>query len=273
MVVPGGEGAGGGDVRGERDGTDRDAGADGRRAATWNAITALATLCEEVQELDGTFRSSILPSLALFEGAAGNDGVDDGGAPPRAGTPGDVLDEAATRARESALLARAGTFLPALQRAANGAARLRRLVKNMVVQLGAVQTPAAAPFYGERRDGDGGEGGGGSGEEDDGAAARRGEGDGTGPTQAPVFGPGVPMHRLGRALATALRMLVALDAAVAANADLQEAWAMYKDVVIEWSEQKRTVRDRPGGGGWRRWRRRAASCVRVSRVVGTVTWH
>ena len=59
--------------------------------------------------------------------------------------------------------------------------------------------------------------------------------------QSPVFGLGVPMFRLGKAISIALRILVAVDTSVSSNADLQEAWAMYKDVVMEWSEQKRTV--------------------------------
>ena len=46
--------------------------------------------------------------------------------------------------------------------------------------------------------------------------------------------PGVPMFRLGRAISVALRVLIAVDAAVSSNDDLREAWAMYKDVVMEW---------------------------------------
>ena len=49
------------------------------------------------------------------------------------------------------------------------------------------------------------------------------------------------MFRLGKAISVALRILVAVDAAVLSNADLQEAWLMYKDVVMDWSEQKRNV--------------------------------
>lgn len=37
-----------------------------QRSAIWNAITALSTLCEEVQELDVTFHTRILPSIVLF---------------------------------------------------------------------------------------------------------------------------------------------------------------------------------------------------------------
>eukprot|EP00584_Thalassiosira_punctigera_P026636 CAMPEP_0172578504 /NCGR_PEP_ID=MMETSP1067-20121228/138769_1 /TAXON_ID=265564 ORGANISM="Thalassiosira punctigera, Strain Tpunct2005C2" /NCGR_SAMPLE_ID=MMETSP1067 /ASSEMBLY_ACC=CAM_ASM_000444 /LENGTH=1253 /DNA_ID=CAMNT_0013371201 /DNA_START=412 /DNA_END=4173 /DNA_ORIENTATION=- len=233
-------------IRGELDGT-YDPHFGEQRSATWNAITALSSLCEEVHELDATFQSQILPSIVLF-------GADDAAALNRPESKKDILDEEAQRRRESALLARIGKFLPALQAASNGTARLRRLVKNMVVQLGAVQTPSAVPFYyDERQSGEEQEGGGGSGDGEDGmsasatnnaaSASANGVGNranGGQSVQSPVFGPGVPMFRLGKAISIALRILVAVDSSVSSNADLQEAWAMYKDVVMEWSEQKRT---------------------------------
>lgn len=228
-------------IRGELDGT-YDAQLAEQRSATWNAVTALSSLCEEVQELDTTFQSQIMPSIVLFS-------ADDANATTRSGSKKDILDEEAQERRESALLARIGKFLPALQLASNGTARIRRLVKNMVVQLGAVQTPSAVPFYYDQN------------EEQEGSSSNEGDGVSTsvtnnGPSaspsganrnggepsmQPPVFGPGVPMFRLGKAIALALRILVAVDTAVSSNKDLQEAWAMYKDVVMEWSEEKRAV--------------------------------
>mmetsp|Transcript_21613 Transcript_21613/g.52202 ORF Transcript_21613/g.52202 Transcript_21613/m.52202 type:complete len:1326 (+) Transcript_21613:117-4094(+) len=232
-------------VRGELDGA-YDAQFGEQRSATWNAITALSTLCDEIQELDTAFQSQILPSIVLFS-------ADDSIALNRSESKKDILDEEAQERRESALLARIGKFLPALQSAANGTARIRRLVKNMVVQLGAVQTPSAVPFYYDVRQN---ENDGSSKNEDDGmstSVANNGNGTSPIPThvksnkvegeqsmQPPVFGPGVPMFSLGKAIATALRILVAIDTAVSSNTDLQEAWGMYKDVVMEWSEQKRT---------------------------------
>ncbi|EED91652.1 hypothetical protein THAPSDRAFT_262956, partial [Thalassiosira pseudonana CCMP1335] len=103
---------------------------------------------------------------------------------------------------ESELLARIGKFLPTLQFASNGTARVRRLVKNMVVQLGGCRETNKVEMK-------------------------------------VLFGSGVSLNGLGKAIGTALRILVTIDTAVASNADLQEAWAMYKDVVMEWSEQKR----------------------------------
>ena len=254
IVVPQNEdNAGAGDgYRGELDGS-YDAKLAEQRSATWNAITTLSQLCEEVQELDTTFHSQILPSIALFS-------ADDEIA--KAGEKKDVLDEEAQEHRESALLARIGKFVPALQLASNGTARLRRLVKNMVVQLGAIQTPSAVPFYNDEEQHQqefNGEGGGGGGSENsdevdnDGmsssetnnessvhqnGASNKGKGREEA-TQPPVFGPGVPMFRLGKAIAIALRILVSTDTAISSNSDLLEAWAMYKDVVMENSEQKR----------------------------------
>mmetsp|Transcript_18981 Transcript_18981/g.35373 ORF Transcript_18981/g.35373 Transcript_18981/m.35373 type:complete len:385 (+) Transcript_18981:421-1575(+) len=231
-------------IRGELDGT-YDPQFGEQRSATWNAITALSSLCEEVQELDATFQSQILPSIVLFSA------VDDAEI-HREELKKDILDEEAQERRESALLARVGKFLPALQVASNGTARLRRLVKNMVVQLGAVQTPSAVPFYYDERQNEDEEGG--SINEDDGmstsvtntraSATHNGANNrakGGQSMQSPVFGPGVPMFRLGKAISIALKILVAVDASVSSNVDLQEAWAMYKDVVMEWSEQKRTA--------------------------------
>eukprot|EP00581_Thalassiosira_minuscula_P000244 CAMPEP_0183737440 /NCGR_PEP_ID=MMETSP0737-20130205/51967_1 /TAXON_ID=385413 /ORGANISM="Thalassiosira miniscula, Strain CCMP1093" /LENGTH=230 /DNA_ID=CAMNT_0025971717 /DNA_START=17 /DNA_END=706 /DNA_ORIENTATION=- len=102
-------------IRGEMDGT-YDAQFGEQRAATWNAITALSTLCEEVEEIDATFQSKILPSIVLF-------GADDDAQINKAGSRKDILDEEAQERRESALLARIGKFLPALQVASNGTAR------------------------------------------------------------------------------------------------------------------------------------------------------
>lgn len=198
-----------------------------------------------MQELETTFQSQILPSIVLFS-------ADDSAEPNRLEAKKDILDEEAQERRESALLARIGKFLPALQMASNGTTRLRRLVKNMVVQLGAVQTPSAVPFYYDERQTEEHEGGSDNEDGDEmSTSVTQNGGASTNPKsgnksnreesmQAPVFGPGVPMFRLGKAIAMALRVLVAVDTAVSTNADLQEAWAMYKDVVMEWSEEKRT---------------------------------
>jgi hypothetical protein len=51
----------------------------------------------------------------------------------------------------------------------------------------------------------------------------------------------VPLFVLGKAIGTALRLLIVMDGIVESNGDLREAWGMYKDVVMECSEEKRAV--------------------------------
>jgi|SaaInl74LU_5_DNA_1037368.scaffolds.fasta_scaffold09460_3 hypothetical protein len=81
------------------------------RSSTWNAITALASLCDEVQEIDNTFQSQILPSIVLFS-------ADDSLTPQpsqRIVSKTDVFDDDTQKGRESELLSRIGKFMPALQ--------------------------------------------------------------------------------------------------------------------------------------------------------------
>ena len=197
------------------------------RSSTWNAITALATLCDEVQELDKTFQSQILPAIVLFS-------ADDSSTPQssqQSNSKTDIFDDDAQKGRESELLSRMGKFLPTLQLASNFTARLRRLMKNMVIQLGGCATPAAVPFYFDGQQNE--EVLSQHNNEEAESEAKKAS------TQSPVLAPGIPMYRLGKAIGVALRLLITVDSAVASNQDLQHAWAMYKDVVMEWSEQKR----------------------------------
>jgi hypothetical protein len=57
----------------------------------------------------------------------------------------------------------------------------------------------------------------------------------------PVFGSDVSLILIGKAIGTALRLLLTVDQAVATNDDLREAWSMFKDVVMDHSEEKRAV--------------------------------
>lgn len=211
-------------LRGELDGT-ADVNLAEVRSSTWDAINALSSLCEEVNEINDTFHSQILPSIVLFS-------ADDSLAPQQSQqiiSKTDIFDDDAQKGRESQLLSRMGNFMPGLQVAQNGTARLRRLVKNMVCQLGGCATPAAIPFYFD-----------GEHSEEDCAASDAKKTKQRHSTQSPVFGEDVPMFRLGKAIGVALRLLITVDSAIASNEDLQHAWAMYKDVVMEWSEQKRS---------------------------------
>eukprot|EP00804_Cyclotella_cryptica_P021844 CCRYP_000825-RB/>CCRYP_000825-RB protein AED:0.05 eAED:0.05 QI:342/1/1/1/1/1/9/177/1131 len=149
----------------------------------------------------------------------------------------DRLDEEAEKQRQSKLLSCIGKFLPTLQLASNGTARLRRLVKNMVVQLGGCATPAAVPFYFDRHSEAERNEAKNEDKESKSLEAKKDEQS----MQPPVFGSEVSFIVLGRAIGTALRILITVDSAIASNEDLREAWAMYKEVVMDHSEEKRAA--------------------------------
>lgn len=175
--------------RGESDGSSPQL-----KSSTWNAITALSTLCDEVAELERTF-SMLIPALVLFSA-------------PQVTR----LDEEGEKIRHSALLKAIGKFMPTLQLVSNGCVRLKRLVKNMVVQLGGCAAPS-----------------------------QMSEGEAASEEDTPVLGSGVSLLVLGKAVGTALRVLITVDEAIEKNDDLREAWGMYKDVVMDHSEEKRAV--------------------------------
>lgn len=175
--------------RGEVDGSDMQL-----KSRTWNAITALSTLCDEVFELEKTF-STLIPSLVLFEVSCV-----------------DKLDEVREKKRHSELLKSIGKFMPTLQLVQNGCLRLKRLVNNMVVQLGGCATPSTID-----------------------ADAQNGE------VHQPILGADISLLAVGKAIGTAFRLLITADSAVDDNNHLKEAWGMYKDVVMDHSEEKRAV--------------------------------
>lgn len=219
-----------------------------QRVAVWNAITTLSTLCDEINELELSFREGILPSIVLFSADDNADGEYNNGR--KSTSKKDILDEQIQSQRESNLLSNIGKFIPTLQLACNGTNRLKRLVMNMVMQLGGVQTPCVVPVHDDEqgiRQGS---------EENMSESASNSGAGGTSSNpnagshvnntrdnqreelQPPIFGQGVPMFRLGKAICTALRLLISIDTAISSNTDLLEAWGMYKDVVMEWSTQK-----------------------------------
>ena len=170
-----------------------------------------------------------MPAIVLF-------GADDASALTARAEKKDLLNEEVQEKRESNLLARLGESMKVLQMAANATTRLKRLVLNMVVQLGAVQTPSVVPLYFDHR----------SNVDEDALEPHDDLSNGEIKEDAvlpPVFGVGVPMFRLGKSIAVALRLLISVDKAVSENQNLNEAWGMYKDVVVEMSEQKRSDGD------------------------------
>ena len=223
-----------------------------QRVAVWNAITTLSTLCDEVNELEISFREGILPSIVLFSAEDYSDGEFNSGR--KSTSKKDILDEQLQSKRESNLLSNIGKFMPTLQLACNGSNRLKRLVMNMVMQLGGVQTPCVVPVHDDNdneqgiRQGSEEEilsesasnsgAGGTSSNPNAGSHVNNTRNNQREELQPPVFGQGVPMFRLGKAICTALRLLISIDTAISSNTDLLEAWGMYKDVVMEWSTQK-----------------------------------
>ena len=162
------------------------------RSKTWNAITALSILCDEVFELEKVF-STLIPSLVLFEASSVN-----------------KLDEEREMNRHSELLKSIGRFMPTLQLVQNGCLRLKRLVRNMVVQLGACATPSTTGTETQTQE-----------------------------MHQPIVGANI-IH-VGKAIGIALRLLITVDNAVVDNKHLREAWGMYKDVVMDHGEENRAV--------------------------------
>jgi len=224
-----------------------------QRVAVWNAITTLSTICDEINELEISFREGVLPSIVLFS-ADDNSSEGEYNNGRKSTSKKNILDEQIQSQRESNLLSNIGKFLPTLQLACNGTNRLKRLVMNMVMQLGGVQTPCVFPVHDDEQ---GRQEGVRQGSEENMSESASNSGVGATSSnpnagssnintrnnqreelQPAVFGQGVPMFRLGKAICTALRLLISIDTAISSNTDLLEAWGMYKDVVMEWSTQK-----------------------------------
>ena len=167
------------------------------------AIAALATLVDESNELKALAERRILPPLALF-------GCDlESSSPTRAGSMEEMDDDTMSR-RDSELLRRVGKFVPALQETFNFTLRSRRLVRNMVCQIGGCASPPAVV------NGD--------------------KGDTVRPVAA-ILGPDVRLVPIAEAIAQLLRVLIAIDETVGGNSCLAEGWELYKHVM-----QDRAVR-------------------------------
>ena len=171
---------------------DSDGFAVGFQTGTWNTITALSALIDEVSDLERTFTYDIIPSLVLFH------------VPPATCR----FDDASEKIRDAALLKSMGRFVPTLQSVDNGCVRLKRLVRNMVAQLAGCTCSSSAENRAE---------------------------------MLAMFGSGVSLILFGKAIGTALRLLITVDSAVSNNDDLKEAWGLFKDVVVDHSEERRAV--------------------------------
>lgn len=178
--------------------------------ATLRAVAALAALCDEAAELQILADRRVLPPLALF----GSDLRRDGGVAANAA----LVDGEASDLRDAELLRRVGKFVPRLQEAFNFTLRCRRLVRNLVCQIGGCAVPAA-----------------------DGSGA--------------VLGPDVRLVPAAEAAARLLGVLIAVDAVVTGNSCLAEGWDLYKAVMRDRALRQLQAdgegRGSGGGGGER----------------------
>lgn len=170
--------------------------------ATHKAIAALSALCDEADELEILAQRRIVPPLALF-------GCDLKRPPDGS----DELDDDVMTKRDAELLRRVGKFVPALQETFNFTLRCRRLVRNMVCQLGGCAQPATEE-----------------------ACASSGAG--------AILGPDVRLVPLAESIAKLLRVLIAIDEAVAHNGCLNEGWELFKSVMRDRAIQLQTEEKR-----------------------------
>jgi len=204
------------------------------------AIAALAALVDEANELEAVAERRLLPPLALFgcdlepssgagAAAAAMEEMDDATMKRRdsdfgaAAAAMEEMDDATMKRRDSDLLRRVGRFIPALQETFNFTLRCRRLVRNMVCQIGGCASPPVAV------DGVG-------------AAVHQ-------PTDA-ILGPDVRLVPVAEAIAKLLRVLIAIDETVGGNSCLAEGWELYKHVMQDRAvqmQQEQTTGEEDGG--------------------------
>ena len=210
---------------------------------------ALTAICDEAHDIDITARNKILPRLLLFGRDLSNRRNPSSPFPPTNGSydgndndtimNNDVnnsnsdeedddgfgrLDIASAERRDRELLRRMGGLIVTLQLTSNLARRCRELLKNAVLQLG-----GCAVFHHPLQSG--GDGNGGS-NDNNGRGGDNVMADGW-QTSRGVFGEGTVIIPLGEAIAKILGVLVTLDAAVKSNAELVEAWDLYKSVAAD----------------------------------------
>ena len=165
--------------------------------AARKAIAALAANVDEATDLEALAERRILPPLALF----GCDLNSSSGSVEAAAM--EEMDDDTMNRRDTELLRRVGRFVPALQETFNFTLRCRRLVRNMVCQIGGCASPPVAV---------------------DGSS---------GAVHAPagILGPDVRLIPLSEAIAKLLRVLIAIDETVGCNTCLAEGWELYKSVM------------------------------------------
>jgi hypothetical protein len=186
---------------------------------TIKAITAMSVLCEEASEMYNLSTSKILPQIHIF---ARDLKLDDGNEKDRELN---MLDEGLMIQRDKELLRRIGKFIPVLQNTYNYTNRIQKLVANIVCQVHGCMVP----LYDWSMDTD--------------SLGTKNIDTGSDESHLPrLFGSVRNVMPLMESLAKLLEILIELDAAVANNEELMDAWDLYKSVVMDYgksSERRR----------------------------------
>lgn len=174
------------------------------------AITIMSALCEEVSELSAISKKKFLPQLHLFCHDLKLDSVSEKEV--------NVLDEALMIQRDEEMLQRIGKFIVVLQNCHNFVNRIHGLVRNMVCQIhGCLE-----PLYDWSTDAESL----GSKNLNNGNMERSGQ-------KQRLFSSVQNVMPLIEGIAELLEVLIEIDAVIANNAELLEAWDVYKSIVME----------------------------------------
>lgn len=174
------------------------------------AITIISALCEEVSELSTIAKKKFLPQLHLFCHDLKLDSV-------RYEKEKEVnmLDEALMIQRDEEMLQRIGKFIAVLQNCYNFVNRIHGLVKNMVCQIhGCLE-----PLYDWSIDAES------LGSKNWNTAGKLHE--------PRLFSSVQNVMPIVQGIAELLEILIEMDAIIANNAELLEAWDVYKSIVME----------------------------------------
>lgn len=170
-------------------------------SSTYKAFTILSMLCDEVYELEIVGKSKLLPQLQLF----GHELKEDN--PIEHKYKHDIK-----------LSRRIGKFIKVLQSTMNYVLRCHRLLRNMVCQFGACCV-CPISMWSHRVQGY---------SRDDIAGMAN---------PITLFGHGSAVLKpIGIAIAKILKILIMIDHVIANNYELQEAWNLYKTIVMDQTE-------------------------------------
>lgn len=177
---------------------------------TIKAITAMSVLCEEASEMYSLSMSKFLPQIHIFARDLKLDANEKD-------KEVNMLDEGLMIQRDRELLRRIGKFIPVLQITYNYTNRIQKLVGNIVCQINGCMVP----LYDWSMD-------------TESLGTKNIDMDSCDESHLPrLFGSVRNVMPLMESLAKLLEILIELDAAVANNEELMDAWDLYKSVVMD----------------------------------------